>query len=110
MSYVYCYCTVEVMVLSTTPTTIDVTWSEAGSISLMIDFDIEISWERSSSDLCQYQDVNSTIISGQLSSATIHGLEEYSVYNITVSIGSSINNFTITETKESGKHWWIYCT
>ena len=63
------------MVLSTTPTTIDVTWSDAGSISLMIDFDIEISWERSSSDLCQYQDANFIIISGQLSSATINGLE-----------------------------------
>ena len=87
--------------LSTTPNTIDLTWSEAGSMALN-DFDIEISWQRSSSDLCQYEDVNSTIISGLMPGATIYGLEEYSHYIITVSIGSSISNSTITMTKESG--------
>ena len=84
--------------LSTTPNTIDLTWSEAGSMA----FDIDISWQRSSSDLCQYDDANSTIISGLMPSATIYGLEEYSSYIITVSIGSSISNSTVVVTKESG--------
>ena len=88
--------------LSTTPNTIDLTWSEAGSMAFN-DFYIEISWQRSSSDLCQYEDANSTIISGLMSNATIYGLEEYSRYIITVSIGSTISNSTVAVTKESGK-------
>ena len=87
--------------LSATPNTIDLTWSEAGSMTLN-DFDIEISWQRSSSDLCQYDDANSTIISGLVPSTTIYGLEEYSSYIIIVSTGSSISNSTVVVTKESG--------
>ena len=87
--------------LSTTPNTIDLTWSEAGSMALN-DFDIKISWKRSSSDLCQYDDANSTIISVLIPNATIYGLDEYSSYSITVSIGSSISNSTVVVTKESG--------
>ena len=94
-------CAVEVRLLSTTPNTIDLTWSEAGSMALN-DFDIEISWQRSSSDLCQYDDANSSIISGLMTNTTIDGLEEYSSYIITVSIGSTISNFTVAVTKESG--------
>ena len=106
----YCYCTVEVMVLSTTPTTIDLTWSGAGAISLMNDFDIKISWERSSSDLCQYYDANVTIISSIMPHATIDGLEEYSNYTITVSIGNSISDSIIAETKESCKYCCAKCS
>ena len=87
--------------ISTTPNTIDLTWSEAGSMALN-DFDIKISWQRSSSDFCQYEDANSTIISGLMPSATIYGLEEYSSYSITVNIGSTISNSTVVVTKESG--------
>ena len=93
--------TVQVMSLSTTPNTVDLTWSEAGSMALN-DFDINISWQRSSSDLCQYEDANSTIISGLMSNATMYGLEEYSSYIITVTIGSRISNSTVVVTKESG--------
>ena len=100
--YLCVFCTVQVKLLSTTPNTIGLTWSEAGSVSLN-DFDIEISWKSSSADLCQYEDTYSTmIISGLMPNATIDGLEEYSSYNITVTIGSSISNSTIAMTKESG--------
>ena len=108
-SELYMCIAVKVMVLSTTSTTIDVTWSGAGAISLMNDFDIKISWERSSSDLCQYYDANVTIISGLMSHATIDGLEEYSNYTITVSIGNSFSDSIIAETKESGKYCCAKC-
>ena len=87
--------------LSTTSNAIGLTWSEAGSISLN-HFDIEIYWQRGFYDPCQYEDENSTIISGLLPNVTIYGLEEYSNYNITVTIGSSISDSTIAMTKESG--------
>ena len=92
---------VQVTLLSTASNTIDLTWSEAGSVSLS-NFDIAISWRRRSSVLCQYEDANSTMISSSMPNATIDGLEEYSSYSITVTIGSSISNSTIAMTKESG--------
>ena len=101
--YLCVFCTVQVKLLSTTPNAISLTWSEAGSAPLN-DLDIKICWQRSSSNFCHYEesDMNSTMISGLMLNATIHGLEEYSSYNITVTIRSSISNSTTAMTKESG--------
>ena len=111
----YWFCAVEVKLLPTTQNTIALTWSGAGSVSLN-DFDIEISWQKNSSDLCQHEDTKSTIIDidDLVSNVTIDGLEEYSNYVITVHIGSLISNSTTAMTKESGMlilivraHLWL---
>ena len=87
-----------VSVLSTTPNSITLTWSES---DIDGDTNTTIRWERS--NLCSLENVNKNIISlnTTMSNVTIAELEEYSSYNITVSIGN-ISDSVIAMTNESG--------
>ena len=89
---------------STTPTTISLLWTSAGS---EVD-SYEVMWMRDTSGKCP--DVvytnNTTIIDGS-TSYTIRGLEEDSSYTITVtatnSIGSKVSVPVTGVTKEAGE-------
>ena len=90
---------VEVMVLSKTPSTITLTWSEASSIAC----DVEISWNRTISSQCPFKEQNNSIISACEQSTTIDGLDEYTTYFIQV----YVRNYTLSDaitaaTMESG--------
>ena len=94
-----------VSVLSTTPNSITLTWPEA---------DIDgysntiIRWKRS--NLCSVETAINNIMSitTTISNITIPELEEYSSYNITVSIGNSLISDSVTAmTNETGKSMLI---
>ena len=94
-NYVYA---VEVSVLSTTPNSVTLTWSEADTVthSNMI-----IRWERTNP--CSFEDTNMKPISAPASNITIAELEEYSSYNIIVTTGNPlIIDSVIAITNESG--------
>ena len=91
---------VEVSVLTTTPNSVTLTWSEADTVThsnMMI--------RRERNNQCSFEDksIKSMPISAPVTNATIAQLEEYSSYNISVSIGSSlISDSVIAMTNESG--------
>ena len=87
-----------VSVLSTTSNSITLTWFEADTVG---DTNTIISWKRSI--LCSLENANNNIMSinTTMSHITIAELEEYSNYNITVSIGN-ISDSVIAMTNESG--------
>ena len=82
--------------LSTTPNSITLTWSEADIVE---DTNTIIRWKRS--NLCSIENNNIMSITSTMSNITIAELEEYSNYNITVSIGN-ISDVAIAITNESG--------
>ena len=93
------------LVLSKTPNTITLTWSEAGSIAS----DVEVSWNRTISSQCQYKEENSTIICGCEHNITIDGLDEYTTYFIQVCVRSrNVSDAITMTTKESG-NTIFYC-
>ena len=103
LSLIYVYA-VEVSVLSTTPNSVTLTWSEA---DIVTHSNMMIRWERNSP--CSFEDTNITAmpISAPASNITIGELEEYSSYSITVSIGNSqISDTIIAVTNESGNLLW----
>ena len=87
-----------VTVLSTTPNSITLIWSE---VDIVGQTNTIIRWKRS--NLCSLENANNNIMSinTTISNMTIAKLEEYSNYNITVSIGN-INDSVIAMTNESG--------
>ena len=91
---------VEVSVLSTTPNSVTLTWSEADTVTHS---NMMIRWERNNP--CSFEDtsIKAIPISAPVANITIAELEEYSSYNITVSIGNSlISDSVIAVTNESG--------
>ena len=87
----------------TTPTTIPLTWTSAGS---QVD-SYEVTWERDTSGECTDVDENSATISGSSTSHTISGLQEDSNYTITVTAtntaGSAVNVPVTAVTGEAGE-------
>ena len=88
---------------STTPTTIPLTWTSAGS---QVD-SYEVTWERDTSGECTDVDEDSATISGSSTSHTISGLEEDSNYTITVTAtntaGSAVSDPVTSVTGEAGE-------
>ena len=103
---------VEVSVLSTTPNSVTLTWSEADTVTHS---NMMIRWERNNP--CSFEDTNikALPIRALASNVTIAELEEYSSYNITVTTGNSlISDSVIAVTDESGNycgrvHLVIHC-
>ena len=90
--------TTEVIVNSTTATTIFLPWAKQSNLTI-------ITWERDTSGECSYEDKGSATISDGSTSHTITGLEEDSSYILSV-IASDINvNISITgHTNKDGKN------
>ena len=88
---------------STTPTTISLTWTSAGS---QVD-SYEVPWERDTSGECTDVGEDSATISGSSTSHTISGLEEDSNYTITVTAsntaGSAVSVPVNAMTGEAGE-------
>ena len=92
-----------VSVGSTTPTTIPLYWTSAGS---QVD-SYEVTWARDTSRECADVDKDSATISGSSTSHTISGLEEDSNYTITVTAtntaGSAVSIPVTAVTGEAGE-------
>ena len=92
-----------VSVGSTTPTTIPLTWTSAGS---EVD-SYEVTWERDTSGECTDVDEDSATISGSSTSYTISGLQEDSNYTINVTAtntaGSAVSDPVTAVTGEAGE-------
>ena len=92
-----------VSVLSTTPNSITLTWSE---VDIVGDTNTKIRWKKS--NVCSIENNNTMSINTTKSNITIAELEEYSSYNITISIGNSlISDSVIAMTNESGNSYHI---
>ena len=101
-SVIYYVYAVEVSVLFTTPNSITLTWSEADIVGHT---NAIIRWKRS--NLCSIENVNNNTMSiTTMSNITIAELEEYSSYNITVSI-ENISDSVIVMTNESGNSYHV---
>ena len=86
--------------LSTTPNSVTLTWSEA---DIVTHSNMMIKWERNNA--CSFEDTNikAMTISAPSANVTIAKLEEYSSYNVTVSIGNSpITDSANAVTNQSG--------
>ena len=86
----FLHCTVQatVMVHSTTPTTISLSWTAAsGTVN-----SYEVTWERDTSGECPAVDEDSATITGGSTSYTISGQEEDSNYIITVTATSAASS------------------
>ena len=92
-----------VSVGSSTPTTIPLSWTSAGS---QVD-SYEVTWERDTSGECPDVDEDSATISGSSTSYTISGLQEDSNYTITVTAtntaGSAVSVPVTAVTGEAGE-------
>ena len=86
-----------VTVLSTTPNSITLTWSEADIVG---DTNTIIKWKRS--NLCSIENTENSTLSINTTISIVE-LEEYSSYNITVSVGN-ISDSVIAMTNESGNN------
>ena len=88
---------------STTPNTILLSWTSAGSEVESY----EVTWERYTSGECSDVDEGNATVSGSSTSYTITQLEEDSNYTITVTannaVGSAISDSIIGMTQEAGK-------
>ena len=93
----------EVMVNSTTPTTISLSWTAANGTA----DSYEVMWERDTSGECPDVDEGSATISGSSTSHTISGLQEDSNYTITVTAtntaGSAVSVPVTAVTWEAGE-------
>ena len=91
-----------VAVNSTTPNTISLSWTSAGSEVESY----EVTWERDTSGECSDVDEGNATVSGSSTSYTVAQLEEDSNYTITVTannaVGSAISD-SIGMTQEAGK-------
>ena len=89
-------------VVSTTATSISLSWTSAGSL---VD-SYEVVWERDTSGECPDEDEGNATITDGSTNLTITGLEENSVYTIGLTasniVGSSSSNPIIEVTKEAG--------
>ena len=88
---------------STTPTTISLSWTSAGS---EVD-SYEVTWERDTSGECPDVDEDNATVSGSITSYTITQLEEDSSYTINITAtnaaGNSVSDPVIGLTQEAGK-------
>ena len=88
---------------STTPTTIPLTWTSAGS---EVD-SYEVTWERDTSGECPDVDEDSANITDGSTGYTISGLQEGSSYTITVTAtnaaGSAVSDPVTAMTGEAGE-------
>ena len=75
-----------VMVDSTTPTTISLSWTAADGTA----DSYEVTWERDTSGECPDVDEGNATITGNYTSYTISGLEEDSNYTITVTATNAL--------------------
>ena len=92
-----------VIVGSTTPTSILLSWSRAGS-----EVDIYVvTWERATSRECSYVDIGNTTIADSSTNYTITKLVEDSTYIITVkainATGSTVTGHVTGMTGEAGE-------
>ena len=96
-----------VTVGSTTPTTISLTWTSAGS---QVD-NYEVMWERDTSGECPDVDEDSATISGSSISYTISELEEDSNYIITVTATNTAGSAVSVPAMpgEAGEGLVIWC-
>ena len=98
-----------VIVGSTTPTTISLTWTSAGS---QVD-SYEVTWDRDTSGECRDVDEDRATISGSSTSYTISGLQEESNYTITVTATntaeSAVSVPVTAVTGEAGEGLVIWC-
>ena len=98
-----------VTVGSTTPTTISLTWTSAGS---QVD-SYEVMWERDTSGECPDLDDDSATISGSSTTYIISELEEDSNYIIPVTAtntaGSAVSVLVTAMTGEAGEGLVIWC-
>ena len=90
-------------VVSTTPTTIHLSWTSSGP-----DVDrYDITWRRDTSGRCKYIDRGSTVITNGSISYNIRGLEEHSRYLVTVkannAAGGAVSNSITGVTLEAGE-------
>ena len=82
---------------STTPTTISLSWTSAGS---EVD-SYEVTWERDTSGECPGVDEGNATVSGNITSYTITQLEEDSSYTINVTatnLAGSVSSVPLIET------------
>ena len=86
--------------LSTTPKSVTLTWSEA---DIVTHSNMMIRWERTNPCSFEDTDIKTMRIRAPASNITIAELEEYNSYNITVSIGNPlITDSVIAMTNELG--------
>ena len=92
-----------VIVVSATPTTIQLSWTSCGQ-------DVhayEITWIRDTSGRCKNIDRNSILITNHSTSYNIRGLEEHSIYSVTVKanneVGGAVNHSITVVTPEAGE-------
>ena len=88
---------------SITPTTISLSWTAAsGTVD-----SYEVTWERLTTRECPDVDMDSTVITSSSTSYTISGLEEDSIYTITVTAtntaGSAVSVPVTAVTGEAGE-------
>ena len=89
--------TTEVIVNSTTATTISLSWAKQSNLTI-------ITWERDTSGECSYEDKGSATITNVTTSHTITGLEEDSSYILSVTAIAINVDISITgHTKKDGK-------
>ena len=75
---------------STTPTTISLSWTSAGSEV----GNYEVTWERDTSGKCLNVDEGNATVSGSITSYTITQLEEDSSYTINITATNTVDNVT----------------
>ena len=93
---------------STTPTTISLSWTSAGS---EVD-SYEVMWERDTSGECPDVDEGNATVSGSSASYTITQLEEDSSYTINITATNAAGSVTsahVTEmTGEAGESFYVF--
>ena len=96
-----------VIVDSTTATSISLSWTSAGSV---VD-SYEVMWQRDTSGECPDEDEDSISLTDGSTSYDIIGLEEDSSYSITVTTsnaaGSAVSNTVTAMTPEAGERLCI---
>ena len=87
--------------ISVTPTTIPLIWTSAGSE--VNSYEVEWTYDGECSDVMG----GSATVTGDMTSYTIEGLEEYIMYSITVNamndVSSAVSDITIGMTSETSK-------
>ena len=97
ISYQVLLCAVEVHVISTTSTSINISWAE-------VDYEVLITWISTLSSHCT-QNIDQSLKNDSLngkSSYVIDGLKVFTEYNITLCINGSICTFKTVVTNATG--------
>ena len=97
ISYQVLLCAVEVHVISTTSTSINISWAK-------VDYEVLITWISTLSSNCT-QNIDQSLKKDSLngkSSYVIDGLKVFTEYNITLCINGSISTFKTVVTNATG--------